>query len=122
VKNDEEVYMQWRNLQQQISERIEVYYGRLLKLANNLQVKATDVFLIIIFIVYFHPYFILATIGLVRNTLIKHKENAIISEESGSIIINYNALITHPRLLGPIIHLDQSCTPDYLLPKTMFIC
>jgi mannitol/fructose-specific phosphotransferase system IIA component (Ntr-type) len=34
---------------------------------------------------------------MVRNTLTKHKETAIIYEESGSVIINYNALITHPK-------------------------
>jgi hypothetical protein len=33
VKNDEEVYMQQRNLQQ-VGERVEVYYEHLLKLAN----------------------------------------------------------------------------------------
>jgi hypothetical protein len=31
-----------------------------------------------------------------RYTFIKHKELAIIYEESGPIITNYNALITHP--------------------------
>ncbi len=50
VKNDEKVYMQRRNLQQQVGEQVEVYYGCLLKLANYLPVKATDVFLVIIFI------------------------------------------------------------------------
>jgi hypothetical protein len=44
VKNDEEVYMQLKNLQQQVSERVEVYYECLLKLANYLQVKTTNVF------------------------------------------------------------------------------
>jgi hypothetical protein len=49
VKNDEEVYMQQRNLQQ-VDEQIEVYYQRLLKLVNYLQVKVIDVFLTTIFI------------------------------------------------------------------------
>jgi len=31
------------------------------------------------------------------NAFIKHKEIAIIYEESGLVIINYNALITHPK-------------------------
>jgi mannitol/fructose-specific phosphotransferase system IIA component (Ntr-type) len=30
-----------------------------------------------------------------RDTLIKHKEFVVICEENGSIIANYNALITH---------------------------
>jgi hypothetical protein len=41
--------MQWKNLQQ-VSEHVEIYYERLLKLVNYLQVKATNVFLITIFI------------------------------------------------------------------------
>jgi hypothetical protein len=49
MKNDEEVYMQWQNIQQQIVECVEVYYECLLKLANCLQVKAIDVFLTTIF-------------------------------------------------------------------------
>jgi len=32
MKNDEEVYMQLRNIQQQTVERVEVYYERMLKL------------------------------------------------------------------------------------------
>jgi hypothetical protein len=40
MKNNKEVYMQLRNLQQQ-GERVEVYYEFLLKLTNCLQVKNT---------------------------------------------------------------------------------
>ncbi len=36
VKNDEEVYMELHNIQQQIVERVELYYECLLKLANYL--------------------------------------------------------------------------------------
>jgi hypothetical protein len=69
----------------------------LLELAKCLQVKATNVFLTIIFKTSLQPYLRLATIGMTRNTLIKHKEITIICEESGSIITNYNALITQPK-------------------------
>jgi hypothetical protein len=96
VQNAKEVCMQWKNLQQ-VSEWVEIYYECLLKLVNFLQVKATNVFLITIFIANLQPYFKLTTIGMVRNTLIKHKEIAIIYEESGLVIINYNALISHPK-------------------------
>jgi len=68
VKNDEEVYMQQRNLQQ-VDERIKVCYQRLLKLVNYLQVKAIVVFLTTIFIEELQSYFRLATIGMVRDTL-----------------------------------------------------
>jgi hypothetical protein len=36
VKNDKEVYMQLKKLQQQIGERVEIYYKYLLKLAHFL--------------------------------------------------------------------------------------
>jgi hypothetical protein len=39
-------------------------------------------------------YLILATAGMTRNTLIKHKEVLIVCEESGPIRLNYNVLLT----------------------------
>jgi hypothetical protein len=36
MKNDKEVNMQLRNLQQQVGKQVEVYYKRLLKLVNCL--------------------------------------------------------------------------------------
>ncbi len=77
---------------------MEVYYERLLTSINYLQVKATDVFLTIIFKVGLQPYLILTTSGVVRDILIEHKEVTFICEESGSVIANYIALITHPKL------------------------
>jgi hypothetical protein len=68
MKNDEEVYMQRRNLQQ-VGEWVELYYERLLKLANYLQVKVIDVFLTTIFIEKLQAYLRLTTIGIVKNTL-----------------------------------------------------
>jgi hypothetical protein len=72
VKNDEEVYMELRNFQQ-VGEQVEIYYEHLLKLANCLQVRATNVFLTTIFRAGLQPYLRLATIGMTRDTLIKHK-------------------------------------------------
>jgi hypothetical protein len=46
MKNDEKVYMQFKNLQQQDGEWVEVYYEPLLKLAMCLQVNAINVFVI----------------------------------------------------------------------------
>jgi hypothetical protein len=51
--------MQFRNLQQQVGERVEVYYERLLNLTNYLQVKANNVFLNTIFKTCLQPYLIL---------------------------------------------------------------
>jgi hypothetical protein len=94
VKNDEEVYMQLRNIQQEIVEPIEIYYECLLKLANYLQVKVIDVFLIIVFRIGLLPYLRLIT-SMKRDTLIEHKEVVIAHEESGHVSLSYNVpLIT----------------------------
>jgi hypothetical protein len=60
----------------------------------NWLVKAIDVFLTTIFKASLQPYLKLATTSMTRDIFIKHKEAAIICEESGPIIANYNALIT----------------------------
>jgi hypothetical protein len=96
MNNDEEVYMQLRNFQQQVGERIKVYYKCLLKLVNYLQMKAINVFLTSIFRTSLQPYLRLVTASMTKNTLIKHKEIVIICEESGLVIANYNILIIQP--------------------------
>jgi hypothetical protein len=102
VKNDEKVYMQLKNLQQQVSKWVEVYYKGLLKLANCLQVKTINVFFTINFKVGLQPYFRLATIGMMRDTLIKHKE--VTCEENELVITNYNVLISTRVQTGCIAH------------------
>ncbi len=67
------------------------------KLANYLQLKANDVFLITIFRASLQPHLKLATTSMTRDTLIKHKEVAIIYEESGLVITNYIVLISQPK-------------------------
>jgi hypothetical protein len=37
MHNDEQVYVQLKNLKQESTERVDVYYERLLKLANSLK-------------------------------------------------------------------------------------
>jgi DNA primase len=76
MKNDEEVYMQLKNIQQQTIEHVEVYYESLLKLANYLQFRTTNVFLTTIFRVGSLPYQKLTTKSFKRNTLIEHNEVA----------------------------------------------
>jgi hypothetical protein len=39
----------------------------------------------------------LATTGMIRNNLIKHKKVVVICEESGLVITNYNILIIQPE-------------------------
>jgi hypothetical protein len=76
-------------------------FGMLFGIPQNGALPSTiilciNVFFTIIFRACLQPYFILAIIGMTRNTLIKHKEDAVICEESGLVIANYNALITQP--------------------------
>ncbi len=47
VQNDEQVYLQLKNIEK--NERVEVYYERLLKLANSFQRETINNFLTIIF-------------------------------------------------------------------------
>jgi hypothetical protein len=68
IKNNEKVYMQLWNIQQQIIERVEVYYERLLKLIDCLHVKATYVFLTTVFRVGLLPYLKLAIAAIERGT------------------------------------------------------
>jgi hypothetical protein len=86
--------MQLWNIQQQTTERVEVYYERLLKLANYLQVKTIDVFFTTIFKVGLLPYLRLAIAGMRINTLVEHKEVVVVCEESGLISLSYNAPLT----------------------------
>jgi hypothetical protein len=60
-------------------------------------VKVIDVFLTTSFRTSLQPYFKLATTGMTRDTLIKHKEVVVNCEENGLVITNYNALITQPK-------------------------
>jgi hypothetical protein len=69
----------------------------LLKLANCLYVKATDVFITIIFRTCLQPYLRLAITGMTKDTLTKHKKVVVICEENGKVITNYNALIIQPE-------------------------
>jgi hypothetical protein len=55
------------------------------------------VFFFIVSKVGFQPYLRLDTLGLARDTFIKHKEVVMIYEESGLVIANCNALIIHPK-------------------------
>jgi hypothetical protein len=56
-------------MKQEKNEKVEVYYERLLKLANSLQHMTTNSFLTIIFISRLKPYMCVATISMKRETL-----------------------------------------------------
>jgi hypothetical protein len=64
-----------------------------LKLTNCLHVKATNVFLTIVFKAYLLFYLKLATANMKKNTLIEYKEAVVVCEESGFISLSYNILL-----------------------------
>ncbi len=67
-------------MKQKKNERVEVYYERLLKLANSLQHRTTNSFLIIVFKFGLQPY-LCVTIGMKRETLQQHKEATLVCEK-----------------------------------------
>jgi hypothetical protein len=64
-----------------------------LKLANYLQVRATNVILTTVFKAGLVPYIRLATTSVKRNILIEHKKTTIVCEESGTVSLSYNDLV-----------------------------
>jgi hypothetical protein len=62
-------------------EKVEVYYERLLKLANSLQHKTINSFLTIIFKYGLQPYLHVARASMKKKTLQQHKETTLVCEE-----------------------------------------
>jgi hypothetical protein len=60
---------------------VEVYYERLLKLANSLQHKTTNSFLTTIFRFGLRPYLHVVIASTKRETLQQHKEAILVCEE-----------------------------------------
>jgi hypothetical protein len=60
---------------------VEVYYERLLKLANNLQHKISNSFLTIIFRIGIQPYMCVTIIGMREKTLKQHNEVALVCKK-----------------------------------------
>jgi hypothetical protein len=63
------------------NERMEIYYERLLKLANSLQHKIIDNFLTIYFRFGLQPYMRVAIACMKKKTLQQHKETTLVCEE-----------------------------------------
>jgi hypothetical protein len=56
-------------MKQENNEKVEVYYERLLKLANKLQHKITNSFLTIVFKYRLQPYLHVTIVNMKRETL-----------------------------------------------------
>jgi len=81
------MYMALRVIKQGGEEKVEVYYESILKLANCLQHQVDDNLITTFFRACLQPYFQIATTGMKKDTLFKHKEVIITCEE---IIRNAN--------------------------------
>ncbi len=97
VQTNEQVYMAFYVIKQGIIEKVEVYYKRILKLANCLQHKAKDNLLTIFYRVGLVPYLKVATIGMKCNSLFEHKEIAITCEERMGDPTKYQKLLKPPK-------------------------
>jgi hypothetical protein len=91
-----------------------------LKLANCLQVIATNVFFTTVFSVGLLPYLIFKTVGVRRNTLIEHKEVVVACEENGLVNLNYNVLLTTPKTNTIIKHIVYVVTTKSTLAYTNY--
>jgi hypothetical protein len=107
MQTDEQVYMALCVINEGITEKVEVYYKRILKLANCLQYKANDRLFTIIFRDSFIPYLRVATVGIKRNSLFEHKEVAVTCEESMGNPTEYQKFL---ELLKSDISNDEKCT------------
>ncbi len=68
-------------MKQENNERVEVYYERLLKLANSLKHKTTHNFLTIVFKFGLQPYQHVVITSMKRKTLQEQKEVTLVCEE-----------------------------------------
>jgi hypothetical protein len=92
TQNDEQIYMELKNMKQEEIERVEVYHEWIQKLVHGLQVPTTNNFLIIMFEAGLQSYFIITIVGMKQSTLEQHKEVAMLCEEGMTIIEVRSAL------------------------------
>jgi hypothetical protein len=92
TQNDEQIYMELKNMKQKETKRVDVYYERIQKLAHGSQIPSTDNFLTIVFKVSLQLYFIIATTWMKQSTLQQHKEVVMLCEEKMTIAKTNSAL------------------------------
>jgi len=107
MQTNNQVYMALYVIKQGVTEKVEVYYKRILKLANCLQHKANDNLLTIFFRVSLIPYLRVATLGIKHNNMFEHKEVAVTCEESMGNPTEYQKFLKPPK---SDISNDGKCT------------
>jgi hypothetical protein len=79
--NDEKIYMELKNMKQEETESVEVYYEWIQKLAHGLQVPTTKKNLTIMFRTCLQSYLRIVTTRMKWSTLQQRKEVAMLCEE-----------------------------------------
>jgi len=83
--------MELKNMKQEETKRVEIYYERIQKLAHGLQVPTTN--LTIVFRVGLQSYLKITTIKMKHLTLQHHKEAAMLCEKCMTITKVKNTLL-----------------------------
>jgi len=81
IQNDEQIYMELKNIKQEETKKVEVYYEWIQKLAHGLQILTTNSFLTTMFRAGLQSYFIITTTRMKVINTKQHKEAAMLSEE-----------------------------------------
>jgi hypothetical protein len=77
------IFKALKNLKQESTQIVEVYYERLLKLADSLQTPTTNNFFTIVFQSRLQTYLHITMMGMKRETLQQHKESTLTNCEEG---------------------------------------
>jgi hypothetical protein len=88
--------MELKNMKQEETKRVEVYYERIQKLVHGLQILTTYSFLTIVFKAGLQSYLRIVTIGMKRSTLQQHREVVMLCEE-GMFIVEARSALSVPQ-------------------------
>jgi hypothetical protein len=105
-------------MKQEETERMEVYYERIQKLAHGLQIPTIDSFLTIVFNVGLQSYFRIMNAGMKWSTLQQHKEATMLCEKGMTIVEVRSAIlipqgtkqVTPLKAQSNIGKIDKYCT------------
>ncbi len=84
--------MELKNMKQEKTKRVEVYYEWIQKLAHSLQIPTTYCFLTIMFRVGLQSYLRIMIVGMKWLTLQQHKDAKMLCEEGMTLVKARSAL------------------------------
>ncbi len=92
IQNNNQIYMELKNMKHEGIKRVEVYYGWIQKLVHGLQIPTIDNFLTIVFRANLQSYLRITTARMKRSTFQQHKEAVMLCEEGMTIVETRSAL------------------------------